>query len=118
MMTNKKFDCYTCEYRGSVPGTHHICCHHPSIDRVHDNPLLALVGILASAGRIPFPQVNNEILNIKGNPHGIRNGWFVFPVCFDPVWLENCDGYKIKGGSEDGEKESTGSEDITKTSGE
>ena len=26
--------------------------------------------------------------NMKGNPHGIRNGWFMYPFCFDPVWMD------------------------------
>lgn len=35
-------------------------------------------------------------LRITGNPYGIRNGWFTWPVNFDPVWLENCNGFKNK----------------------
>lgn len=27
-------------------------------------------------------------MNIKGNPHGIKKGWFVYPILFDPVWGE------------------------------
>ena len=23
-----------------------------------------------------------------GNPHAIRNGWYIFPVNFDPTWQE------------------------------
>ena len=23
-----------------------------------------------------------------GNPHGIKNGWFIYPLLFDPVWKE------------------------------
>ena len=30
----------------------------------------------------PYPQV-------KGNRHGIRNGWFLYPMNYDPVWMEN-----------------------------
>ena len=26
--------------------------------------------------------------NMSGNPHGIRNGWFLYPLLFDPVWKE------------------------------
>jgi len=37
---------------------------------------------------------NSKKLNIKGNSHGIASGWFNFPYNFDPVWLENCDGYE------------------------
>ena len=24
--------------------------------------------------------------NMKGNLHGIKNGWFYYPLLFDPVW--------------------------------
>jgi hypothetical protein len=24
--------------------------------------------------------------DMTGNAHGIRSGWFFYPVCFDPVW--------------------------------
>ena len=23
---------------------------------------------------------------MTGNPHGIRNGWFMYPFNFDPIW--------------------------------
>ncbi len=35
------------------------------------------------------------MLHIRANDHGIRNGWFVWPVNFDPVWLEHCDGFSM-----------------------
>jgi hypothetical protein len=35
-------------------------------------------------------------LKIAAVPHGVRNGWFVWPVNFDPVWLEHCEGFQIK----------------------
>jgi len=31
---------------------------------------------------------------VKGNSHGIKNGWFAWPFNFDPTWLEECDGFK------------------------
>jgi hypothetical protein len=27
------------------------------------------------------------------NYHGVRKGWFLWPLNFDPTWLLNCDGY-------------------------
>jgi len=39
---------------------------------------------------------NGVKLTIKGHPHGIKNGWFFWPVNFDPIWLENCDGFQSK----------------------
>ena len=26
-------------------------------------------------------------LETKGDPHGIKNGWFYYPILFDPVWM-------------------------------
>ena len=91
-----KFNCWTCKYRGKVPGSAHICCNHPSVASVTDNPLLKAMGIFASVGRVSPIRVTPNELNIKGNPRGIENGWFNFPFNFDPVWLENCDGYVKK----------------------
>lgn len=50
-------------------------------------------------GTIPgdcHSRCNNQNAKVKGNPHGIANGWFMFPINFDPVWLEKCDGYTEK----------------------
>lgn len=83
-MDKKKFDCYQCEYRGTIPGDAHSCCNYPGTS----------TGILDY-----FSPKNPPIakkLNIRSNPHGIRSGWFMWPVNFDPVWLENCDGFKKK----------------------
>jgi hypothetical protein len=46
-----------------------------------------------------FAQSNKENaakLNIKAVSHGIRMGWFMWPVNFDPTWLLNCDGFTEK----------------------
>ncbi len=91
-----KPNCYECEWRGSVPGSAHICCKHPSLKEATDNPMLQMAGIFASVGRFPPMVVNSPELNIKGNQHGIKSGWFNFPFNFDPVWLEECNGFKPK----------------------
>ena len=48
--------------------------------------------------RLPVPgdahsRCNNISANVTGNPHGIRSGWFLWPLNFDPTWLESCDGF-------------------------
>jgi hypothetical protein len=35
-------------------------------------------------------------INVRGHAHGVANGWFVWPVNFDPVWLESCDGFTAR----------------------
>jgi len=37
-----------------------------------------------------------ERLSVTANSHGIKNGWFVWPWNFDPVWLLTCDGFEGK----------------------
>jgi hypothetical protein len=77
-----KQNCYNCIHRGNVPGDAHSCCRYPG----------------TSTGMFDL-FLNGDIrrkLNIKGNEHGIRCGWFMWPVNFDPVWLENCDGFEKK----------------------
>ena len=84
MEKKTKADCYKCQYRGTVPGDCHSCCKYPGTK----TELFDL-----------FCKENVEIakkINIRGNIHGINNGWFMWPINFDPVWLENCDGFKEK----------------------
>lgn len=79
-----KPNCYECEYRGRVPGDAHSCCHYPGTD----------TGILSM-----FEQKNIDLiikLNIKAHGHGVKRGWFLWPVNFDPTWLINCDGFTHK----------------------
>lgn len=35
--------------------------------------------------------------SMKGNAHGIKNGWFYYPLLFDPVWKEKmCNNFEDK----------------------
>jgi hypothetical protein len=97
-MKKEKPDCYRCKYRGSLPGSAHSCCKHPSLKEAMENPMLQLMGIFASVGRVAPMMANSKELNIKANPTGIKNGWFNFPFNFDPIWLERCDGFSPKVG--------------------
>ena len=79
-----KPNCYDCKYRGTIPGDAHSCCKYPGTE----------TGLLDF-----FTEANMKLLKelkIKANPHGVRNGWFMWPINFDPVWLENCEGFKQK----------------------
>jgi len=80
----EKVDCYKCEYRGNVPGDAHSCCNYPGTN----------TGILSFFDNNNF-KISNK-LNIRANAHGVNCGWFMWPVNFDPIWLENCDGFKEK----------------------
>lgn len=85
-----KPNCYECKHRGNFAGSAHSVCNHPTARLIHDNPLKALAGHL---GNVPASS-DETGLNIEANYHGIRKGWFAWPFNFDPVWLENCDGFE------------------------
>lgn len=89
-------ECYKCKYRGTIPGNCHSKCEHPKIKRLTENPIGAIISLLGAkrlgTGEEEFESVRKE-LNIQANAHGIRSGWFLWPFNFDPVWLENCDGF-------------------------
>uniref|UniRef100_A0A6M3LL24 Uncharacterized protein n=1 Tax=viral metagenome TaxID=1070528 RepID=A0A6M3LL24_9ZZZZ len=55
-------NCYKCGYKGENPGSAHIRCK--------------------------YNWRNSKLEAPSGNPHGIRNGWYIFPVNFDPTWMQ------------------------------
>jgi len=77
-----KPNCYECKYRGDLWGDAHSCCVHPLAGGAN-----GVIGMATMLGALP------NRLNIQGNKHGIKNGWFAWPVNFDPIWLESCDGF-------------------------
>lgn len=101
-MTDRK--CYDCAHRRDVPGSAHSACVHPATEQARKDPFLQLAGIVGKRGGIPLtalaaecgegPQRAADTLHISANFHGIKNGWFIWPVNFDPTWLENCDGFQ------------------------
>ena len=94
-MVNK---CYDCKHRRTVPGSAHSRCGHPSVAQEAGDPLGNAFAIFASVGRTsPVVSSGAHKLNVKGNPHGIRKGWFNWPWNFDPTWLETCDGFEEEG---------------------
>ena len=91
-----KPNCYECKYRRSLAGDCHSSCAHPKANG-GDNPLMALMAIFASVGRVaPVMGEGAKGLNVKFSEWGIKQGWCNFPWNFDPVWLESCDGFEKK----------------------
>lgn len=71
MGDKEKKSCYNCVYKGSVAGSAHISCGYN----------------FTKAGK-PFPE---------GDEHGVKNGWYIFPVCYDPVWMiDKCEGFSTE----------------------
>ena len=59
-MSDKK-TCYSCKHRGNTPGDAHSSCSVKWLNTID-----------------PMPE---------GDPHGVRNGWWMFPWNYDPVWM-------------------------------
>lgn len=90
-----KPNCYECRHRGTLPGDAHSCCKHPANKEVMNDPMAQIMGIFASVHRAA-PIVADTGLSVRGNPTGIKRGWFNWPMNFDPNWLESCDGFTAK----------------------
>src|SRR5688572_21156552 len=95
-----KPNCYECIHRGEVPGSAHSSCRHPATQPVHADPLMRFAGLIGKRGGPQLmamaPNAADDAarrLDIRANFHGIRNGWFVWPMNFDPTWLEQCTGF-------------------------
>jgi len=48
--------------------------------------------------RLPVPgdahsRCNNHGARVTANEHGVRMGWFMWHLNFDPTWLVSCDGF-------------------------
>lgn len=81
--------CYECKHRGNEPGDCHSSCHHPIVlEAGLGDPLVAFCFLLQGGGQ------KLAEMEIEADPHGINNGWFMWPWNFDPVWLKNCGGFE------------------------
>jgi len=77
-----KPNCYSCKHRQiSIAGGGHSSCHKVG------EPILAMAVMLKE---------NVNPLGIVAKQHGVLNGWFTWPIDFDPVWLEACRGFEKK----------------------
>jgi hypothetical protein len=95
--------CYDCIHRRDVAGSAHSACAHPVTDATRSSRFMQLAGAVGKRGGDELmamasqfdegPQRAADALGIRANYHGIRNGWFIWPVNFDPVWLEHCSGF-------------------------
>lgn len=58
--------------------------------------LLGLIAVLGKRSGFSSvePSAAARALNVTGDPMGIRRGWFLWPVNYDPVWLRSCDGFE------------------------
>ena len=85
---SEKPDCYMCKHRRNTEWSHHSRCAHPSIFGEVGQYLECFFLVKGLRG----PAMKR--MNVSGSVHGFNNGWFFWPINFDPVWLETCDGFE------------------------
>jgi hypothetical protein len=84
--------CYKCKHHGHVANSRHSSCRHPEAQRIVQSgeTLMALM-----KGYVEKSRVNQvTAIKVEAEPHGIQNGWFVWPFNFDPLWLKSCNGFE------------------------
>lgn len=86
-------DCYKCKFRGNVPGSVHSSCK--VISQTSDKDKAAQLELLIAGGQISLTDQNDNPI-VKLNPHGVKNGWAMWPLDFDPTWVESCGFFKEK----------------------
>jgi len=94
-VVSEKPNCYLCVHRGQVPNSAHSSCQHPATAEEHGGELSALIRTLGKrTGIARMQSAAAEQLGVVGAERGVRRGWFLFPINFDPVWLESCNGFE------------------------
>ena len=86
---DSKPNCYACLHRRGLLGDAHSECKNPRISQQDAiiSPFMLIHGLNPPAAKR---------LNVSGSLHGIKSGWFMWPINFDPVWLLTCDGFEAK----------------------
>ena len=85
--------CYRCIHRRELPGDARSQCRHPATEAAHKNALAPLIAATGCA----LPLQGLPGINVIGDRHGIRMGWFSWPFNFSPTWLVQCDGFEASG---------------------
>lgn len=81
--------CYSCKFRGTVPGSVHSSCKVMRESTANDPKAIELEMMLATHMVELTDKKTGEPL-VKLNEHGIKKGWANWPLDFDPVWVESC----------------------------
>lgn len=81
-------ECRKCKHSRRIPGDAHLKCEHPFIDE-DGGSLFSVISSLMGKNSNAMDK-----LNISLNSTGVDNGWAHWPVNFDPIWIDNCDGFE------------------------
>lgn len=79
-------NCYECKFRGSVVGSCHSSC---SVLRQADPEMGSVLELMIAGGQVNLSDNDGNPL-VKLNQWGVQNGWAIWPINFDPTWVESC----------------------------
>ena len=87
-------NCYTCKFKGTVPGSAHSSCG--ALSHIIENKEEAkAMEFLISLGMKTLTKEDGSPA-VELDPHGVRNGWASWPIDFDPTWVSSCAFYTDK----------------------
>jgi hypothetical protein len=70
-------NCYTCLHREDLAGDAHSQCSE---------------GLKQCLSGLPKSEVT---IRVSLDPHGVRNGWAMWPFNFDPIWITTCNSHTV-----------------------
>ncbi len=76
-------NCYECKHRRNLVGDCHSAC-------------VAIPSALLGNAWTSVMMTGGYADKIQGHPHGIQNGWFNWPLNFDPTWVKGCSYFEKK----------------------
>lgn len=88
-------NCHKCKHHGTIPGDAHLKCN--LLKDTKSYPLFLLTAHIRS--KYPFKDIGlrstdkktgEEINPIELDEIGLRGGWAVWPINFDPRWVTKC----------------------------
>ena len=81
-------NCHQCKFVGTVLGSAHSSCK--VISGFKDSELARLILSTGIASLTYKDPQGEEKPCVELDPHGVRNGWAMWPVNFDPCWINKC----------------------------
>lgn len=92
-------NCYSCKFRGTVPGSAHSCCRilkeiFPEGGHAEKMEFMVASGAYMMAFKDRTSGETTPI--VKLNEHGVKNGWAAWPINFDPTWVDSCVSFQEK----------------------
>ena len=87
-LKKEKSGCYTCKHRRSVMGSAHSSCAHEIAKKLEFFLMLIAASGKGSVNPTGILLGNVPIQNWK--EIGIVKNYVIFPINFDPVWLNYC----------------------------